>query len=107
MARGLAARQRNRSDAIRIAETAAATANRAARECAPAIQSAAVTPPPASGLPERQLLLIGPPQAPHPRGLLSWGIGARHCLWVAPGNGHKVWIPLPAELPGAMLARFV
>ncbi len=26
---------------------------------------------------------------------------------VAPGNGHKVWIPLPAELPGAMLARFV
>ena len=28
-------------------------------------------------------------------------------LRVAPGNGHKVWIPLPAELPGAMLARFV
>ncbi|MEO8011140.1 MAG: tRNA 5-hydroxyuridine modification protein YegQ [Dokdonella sp.] len=28
-------------------------------------------------------------------------------LSVAPGNGHKVWIPLPAELPGAMLARFV
>jgi putative protease len=27
-------------------------------------------------------------------------------LRVAPGNGHKVWIPLPAELPGAMLARF-
>ncbi|WP_313953411.1 tRNA 5-hydroxyuridine modification protein YegQ [Accumulibacter sp.] len=26
---------------------------------------------------------------------------------VAPGNGHKVWIPLPVELPGAMLARFV
>ncbi len=32
---------------------------------------------------------------------------------VAPGNGHKVWMPLPAELcavaslPGAMLARFV
>ena len=26
---------------------------------------------------------------------------------VAPGNGHRVWIPLPAELPGAMLARFV
>jgi putative protease len=28
-------------------------------------------------------------------------------LSVAPGNGHRVWIPLPAELPGAMLARFV
>jgi len=26
---------------------------------------------------------------------------------VAPGNGHVVWIPLPAELPGALLARFV
>ena len=26
---------------------------------------------------------------------------------VAPGNGHLVWIPLPSELPGAMLARFV
>ncbi len=26
---------------------------------------------------------------------------------VAPGNGHRVWIPLPAELTGAMLARFV
>ena len=31
--------------------------------------------------------------------------GAAIC--VAPGNGHQVWIPLPAELPGAMLARFV
>ena len=28
-------------------------------------------------------------------------------IHVAPGNGHKVWIPLPADLPGAMLARFV
>ena len=28
-------------------------------------------------------------------------------LKVAPGNGHRVWIPLPGELPGAMLARFV
>ena len=28
-------------------------------------------------------------------------------LNVAPGNGHRVWIPLPAELQGAMLARFV
>ena len=26
---------------------------------------------------------------------------------VAPGNGHVVWIPLPKELPGALLARFV
>jgi hypothetical protein len=26
---------------------------------------------------------------------------------VAPGNGHRVWIPLPVELPGAMLARFL
>jgi len=56
------------------------------RLLAPALRPL-LTPPPASGLPERQLLLIGPPQAPHPRGLLPWGIGARHCLWVAPGNG--------------------
>ena len=28
-------------------------------------------------------------------------------LSVAPGNGHHVWIPLPKELPGALLARFV
>ncbi len=26
---------------------------------------------------------------------------------VASGSGHRVWIPLPAELPGALLARFV
>ncbi|HNH23684.1 MAG TPA: tRNA 5-hydroxyuridine modification protein YegQ [Accumulibacter sp.] len=26
---------------------------------------------------------------------------------VAPGNGHQVWIRLPKELPGAMLARFI
>lgn len=26
---------------------------------------------------------------------------------VAPGNGHRVWIPLPRELPGALLARFI
>ncbi|MBL8398951.1 MAG: tRNA 5-hydroxyuridine modification protein YegQ [Candidatus Accumulibacter sp.] len=26
---------------------------------------------------------------------------------VAPGNGHRVWIRLPNELPGAMLARFI
>lgn len=30
-----------------------------------------------------------------------------HDTRVAPGNGHRVWIPLPANLPGAMLARFV
>jgi len=28
-------------------------------------------------------------------------------LEVAPGNGHRVWIALPGELPGALLARFV
>ena len=28
-------------------------------------------------------------------------------LTVAPGNGHRVWIDLPADLPGALLARFV
>lgn len=28
-------------------------------------------------------------------------------ITVAPGNGHVVWIPLPRELPGALLARFV
>jgi len=28
-------------------------------------------------------------------------------IGVAPGNGHKVWIALPTELPGAMLARFL
>ena len=26
---------------------------------------------------------------------------------VAPGDGHRVWIPLPGELPGALLARFL
>ncbi len=28
-------------------------------------------------------------------------------LSVAPGNGHRVWLRLPAELPGALLARFI
>ena len=28
-------------------------------------------------------------------------------LKVAPGNGHRVWIALPGERPGALLARFV
>jgi putative protease len=26
---------------------------------------------------------------------------------VAPGSGHRVWIPLAAEWQGAMLARFI
>ncbi|MEF8702345.1 MAG: tRNA 5-hydroxyuridine modification protein YegQ [Candidatus Accumulibacter sp. UW26] len=30
-----------------------------------------------------------------------------HAIHIAPGNGHRVWIPLAADLPGAMLARFV
>ena len=33
--------------------------------------------------------------------------GDGSALSVAPGNGHRVWIPLPCELPGALLARFV
>jgi putative protease len=28
-------------------------------------------------------------------------------IGVAPGNGHRVWVPLAAEWQGAMLARFV
>ncbi|HOL65481.1 MAG TPA: U32 family peptidase C-terminal domain-containing protein, partial [Accumulibacter sp.] len=28
-------------------------------------------------------------------------------LSVAPGNGHRVWLRLPAELPAALLARFI
>jgi len=28
-------------------------------------------------------------------------------ITVAPGNGHRVWIPWPVELPGALLARFL
>lgn len=32
---------------------------------------------------------------------------AGEAIGVAPGNGHRVWIPLAAELQGAMLARFV
>jgi putative protease len=28
-------------------------------------------------------------------------------ITVAPGNGHRVWINLPREMPGALLARFV
>ncbi|MFZ2852859.1 MAG: tRNA 5-hydroxyuridine modification protein YegQ [Rhodocyclaceae bacterium] len=32
---------------------------------------------------------------------------AGEAIRVAPGNGHRVWIPLAGELRGAMLARFV
>ena len=28
-------------------------------------------------------------------------------ITVAPGNGHRVFIDLPAELAGALLARFL
>ncbi len=31
----------------------------------------------------------------------------RQPIEVAPGNGHRVWIELPRELPGALLARFI
>ena len=48
----------------------------------------------------------------HPSGNFELELGrmenAEHvAIPVAPGNGHRVWIPLPAELPGALLARFV
>lgn len=45
--RGLAARHRKRSEAIRMADTVAATASRASNEKCPALHSAAVIPPPA------------------------------------------------------------
>jgi len=32
---------------------------------------------------------------------------AGRAIGVAPGNGHRVWIPWPDELPGALLARFL
>ncbi|QKS27928.1 tRNA 5-hydroxyuridine modification protein YegQ [Accumulibacter sp.] len=32
---------------------------------------------------------------------------AGRAIGVAPGNGHRVWIPCPVELPGALLARFL
>ena len=48
----------------------------------------------------------------HPSGNRQLALERMHSvdgseISVAPGNGHRVWIPLPAELPGAMLARFV
>jgi len=48
----------------------------------------------------------------HPSGNRQLALNRMHSadgadIRVAPGNGHRVWIPWPAELPGAMLARFV
>lgn len=48
----------------------------------------------------------------HPTGNLDLMIGrmenaAGDQLSVAPGNGHRVWIALPRELPGALLARYL
>ena len=48
----------------------------------------------------------------HPTGNFEFALermesGDGSALSVAPGNGHRVWIPLPCELPGALLARFV
>ena len=48
----------------------------------------------------------------HPSGNLDLVIermenAAGEPLAVAPGNGHRVWIPLPRELPGALLARYL
>ena len=48
----------------------------------------------------------------HPTGNLDLAIermenAAGEPLTVAPGNGHRVWIALPRELPGALLARYL
>ncbi|MDR2111595.1 MAG: U32 family peptidase [Candidatus Accumulibacter sp.] len=48
----------------------------------------------------------------HPAGNLEVRVGRMEntdgeTIAVAPGNGHRVWIDLPGELPGALLARFV
>ncbi|MDR0440597.1 MAG: U32 family peptidase [Candidatus Accumulibacter sp.] len=48
----------------------------------------------------------------HPSGNLELSIKRMEnadgaAIAVAPGNGHRVWIDLPEELPGAFLARFV
>lgn len=48
----------------------------------------------------------------HPSGNLTLALerienADGQAIGVAPGNGHRVWIPLPRELPGALLARFV
>jgi putative protease len=51
-------------------------------------------------------------EAVHPRGNFEFTLErmedeAGAPLAVAPGNGHFVWIPFPAERAGAMLARFL
>lgn len=48
----------------------------------------------------------------HPSGNRELRVERMHdadgeAIVVAPGNGHRVWIPLPAELQGALLARFL
>ncbi len=48
----------------------------------------------------------------HPSGnieieLVAMRNAVGEAIRVAPGNGHRVWIPLPRDLPGALLARFV
>ncbi|MFN7693212.1 MAG: translesion DNA synthesis-associated protein ImuA [Burkholderiales bacterium] len=58
----------------------------------------------------QRLLLIGPPHAPHPRGLAAWGIGASACLWVnTPDTRQRLWaleqaIKADADELGALLA---
>ena len=48
----------------------------------------------------------------HPAGNLSLTVArmetaAGEAAGVAPGNGHRVWIDLPAAKAGAFVARFV
>lgn len=39
----------------------------------------------------QRLLLIGPPHAPHPRGLAAWGLAAAQCLWIAAPEETRLW----------------
>ena len=48
----------------------------------------------------------------HPAGNREFVLAAMYAatgeaISVAPGNGHRVFIDLPAELAGALLARFL
>ena len=48
----------------------------------------------------------------HPSGNGEWRVErlenvAGEAITVAPGNGHRVWVELPAEKAGAFVARFV
>ena len=48
----------------------------------------------------------------HPSGNHEWALAcmedaAGEAVAVAPGNGHRVWLELPAEKAGAFIARFV